>query len=36
MVLGWSLKKYDKETYGEAARKILKNDVVLDSDNSED
>ena len=36
MILGWTLKKYDKEQYGEAAKKILKHDVVLDSDNSED
>ena len=36
MILGWTLKKYDKVQYGEAAKKILKHDVVLDSDNSED
>jgi serine-type D-Ala-D-Ala carboxypeptidase (penicillin-binding protein 5/6) len=36
MILGWTLRKYDREAYGEAARRMLKNDVVFDSDNSED
>ena len=36
MLLGWSLRQYDKGKYDEVARKILKNDVNLDSDNSED
>lgn len=36
MVLGWTLRRYDESVYGEAARRMLKNDIVLDSDNSED
>ena len=35
-ILGWSLRKYDKERYSEEVKKMLKNDVNLDSDNSED
>lgn len=34
MVLGWALKKYNSEIYSDAAKKILKNDAILDSDNS--
>lgn len=36
MLLGWSLRQYDKETYGLVAKKILRHDAILDSDNSED
>lgn len=36
MVLGWTLKAYDERTYGELAKRILKSDAMLDSDNSED
>ena len=34
MLLGWTLKKYNEEMYGDLAKKILKNDAIEDSDNS--
>jgi len=35
-ILGWTLSLYNNEKYGSQARRILKNDALLDSDNSED
>jgi hypothetical protein len=36
LILGWTLRKYNHDNYGECAKKMLKNDAILDSDNSED